>query len=88
MKNKKIMRNKDVVRCWSYSLPSGSDNLCTNGQDLFSYGIKIGYTSDNKKIVYDYTVRNGLIVSGVTLRHVRLALKCADKVEKAQFKKS
>jgi len=80
------MKNKDVVRCWSNSLPSSSDNLYTDGQELFSYGIKIGYTYLDEKILYRYSARYRHFVSQSTISclrsHINLAKKYADKIEK------
>lgn len=55
--------------------------MSTDGQDLFSYSLKIGYTDPEKaanKTVIDYTGKN--MWSVTTSCHVGLAKRVADQV--------
>jgi len=81
-----MMRNKDVVRAWAQGRPGQSTNLWTNGSDLYSYELKIGFTGeDGLKYVYNYTAkpdRNWMgnrveekFISQTTSCHVGLAKK-------------
>jgi len=86
---------KQVVQAWiagdSASTPNGS--LHTDGSNLFSYRLKIGYTKEETvgehtifarfitKIVLDYTTPAGSFQSSTTSTHVGLAKQYADRVE-------
>lgn len=80
------MKNKQVIQSWKNGLPAGSDssNLVTDGEDLFSYDLLIGFTGDDgHKYVYNYTAQTerdregdlvvGKYVSQTTSVHVGLA---------------
>ena len=82
------MKNEDVVRAWVKGIPSSSGHIRTDGYNLFSYDLKIGYTVRDKKIVYGYTAGHGRFISKTTSRHVRTALQYANDVEKWKGEKN
>ena len=56
-------------------------NLCTNGDELFSYDLLIGYTTDGcYKRLLNYTAPANAFVSMTTSRHINLARPYADVV--------
>ena len=76
----KTVRNSDVVQHWSFDQPAAAGNLITSGGDLFSYRLKIGYTTPNgTKVVLDYTAA-GEYHSQTTSCHVGLAKRFADVI--------
>jgi len=77
---KTVMRNDEVVDYWRYGSPAAAGNLITSGGDLFSYRLKIGYTTPNgTKVVLDYTAA-GEYHSQTTSCHVGLAKRFADVI--------
>ena len=75
------MKVKDVALAWaknnSASTPSRS--FSTNGNCIYSYSLKIGYTDDyGRKILLNYTASSGNFQSHYTSRHVNLAAYYAD----------
>ena len=81
---------KQVIHAWvagdSAATPNGS--LHTDGSNLFSYRLKIGYKETQyeslpyfSKVVLDYTTPAGWFQSSTTSTHVGLAKQYADKVE-------
>ena len=78
------MKNKDVAKSWSQGIPAGSDNFHTNGNELFSYRLKIGYTNDSgEKIAILYCAPKNF-VSQTTSKHVGLACQFADATIEGQ----
>ena len=76
----KTMRNSEVVRHWRFDRPASAVNLFTDGQDLFSYRLKIGFTTPNgTKVALDYTA-SGEYHSQTTSCHVGLAKRRCDEV--------
>ena len=68
------MKNSDVVRAWAYGNIASTKNLTTNGRDLYSYQLLIGFTSDDgERVVLDYTAPGGHFFSVTTSQHVNLA---------------
>jgi hypothetical protein len=55
-------------------------NLSTNGQELFSYALKIGLTEGNTKVLLNYTALGGSFVSHTTSTHVNKSREYSDKV--------
>ena len=55
-----------VLHCWRFSAPHRVRhlNLWTNGQELFSYALKIGFTEDTTKVLLNYTVTS---ITGVAI---------------------
>ena len=67
------MKNEKVVESWIRNEHGHSLNLSTDGKNLFSYSLKIGFTGpDDVKTVYDFT-RSGRFISMTTSRHVGMA---------------
>jgi len=76
--------NNSVVRSWvrGYSADNGRSTLHTDGQNLYSYQLRIGYTDKRgNKVVSLYNAPNGSFRSMTTSRHVSLAETQADKSE-------
>ena len=74
--------NQHIAQSWHNGFPMHSKNMSTDGRDLFSYGLRIGYTSGGHKIVIDYTKEGGMYKSMTTSHHVGIAKKYAIKVVK------
>tara|TARA_R100000008_G_C3564625_1_gene158379 strand:+ start:482 stop:784 length:303 start_codon:yes stop_codon:yes gene_type:complete len=77
--------NIEVVKAWSNSstwgqgvLKSHTENLTTDGQNLFSYGLRIGVTLGGQKIAIDYTAPANSFRSMTTSNHVGKAKRYAD----------
>ena len=71
-----------VPKFWrnNASAKSYTNNYWTDGNNLYSYNLPIGITTDNgRKVLYDYTVAAGNFVSATTSRHVNLAAFYADE---------
>jgi hypothetical protein len=66
------MKNKDVVAAWKNGRALSCPNFSTDGENLYSYRLKIGITEDGGKYVYDYR-SGGMFVSVTTSRHVGMA---------------
>ena len=81
VKNLKRSRNHvAVLSCWSLGAPHKTLTLRTDGQDLYSYGLKIGITEKAYKSVLNYTARGNNYVSHTTSTHVNKACAFADKM--------
>ena len=77
------MKNDKIVSTWinGKSFSRSSIALSTDGENLFSYSCKIGYTNKKgKKVVIDYTAKGGYYRSQTTSQHVGLAMAKADLV--------
>ena len=74
------MTNYDVLNAWSKSKNIESrSNLTTNGYDLYSYSLKIGYTNPHgKKILKLYLATTNNYYSMTTSKHVGQAKVYAD----------
>lgn len=74
-----MKKNKDVIVAWSKGKAAEAGHISTDGKDLFSYRLKIGYTTkDNKKIVILHCgPQNSWSVT--TSRHVNEARNFADR---------
>lgn len=71
------MTNKDVALFWSLGQSAEAGNYKTDGIDLWSYGVKIGRTTDDcEKVLIDPGSK-----SKTTARHFNLAKKYADRIE-------
>ena len=73
------MTNKQVVQLFISGNAAKAGRLWTDGNDLFSYGLKIGETRGVQKVVFNYT-RSGHFKSQTTSTHVRLAERCGAKL--------
>ena len=77
-----MIRNDDIVDCWKRGYRGQNRNMATDGINLFSYKLKIGYTDDNgRKVALDYTAKSGNFKSVTTSRHVSLAKSVAKVIE-------
>ena len=72
------MTNIEVVRAWDRGRPGASRHLLTDGKNLYSYDLKIGFTRKGQKVVKNYTA-SGIFVSMTTSQHVSLAKRYADR---------
>ena len=70
-----------VLYCWRFSAPHRVRHLSlwTNGQELYSYALKIGLTEGNVKVLLNYTALGGSFVSHTTSTHVNKSREYADK---------
>ena len=72
------MKNSHIVNAWlnsdtGYKGIMHTKHLSTDGDNLFSYGLRIGETIEGNKVVYDYTAKSGHFYSQTTSQHVGLA---------------
>lgn len=74
------MDNNEVGRAWAAGKAANAGNLSTNGNEIYSYALKIGYTLGGKKIAIDYSKTGGKYFSQTTSHHVSIAKRNADKV--------
>ena len=73
------MTNEDIVRAWANNHPARTKTLKTDGDDLFSYNLKIGYTQKNgSKVIIDYTKAGGEFYSMTTSSAVGLGKRFAN----------
>ena len=73
------MKNKQVAQSFIDGNSGRAGRLWTDGNNLFSYGLKIGETRGAQKVVFNYT-RSGQFESQTTSTHVRLAERCGAKL--------
>ena len=73
------MTNKKAVQSFIRGIHAQAGRIWTDGENLFSYGLKIGETRGAQKVVFNYT-RSGRFESQTTSRHVRLAEQCGAKL--------
>ena len=74
------MKNSDVIRSWAYGNVASTKNLTTNGKELYSYQLLIGFTTDEgESVVLDYTAPGGHYKSQTTSQHVNLAKREGSK---------
>lgn len=81
------MRGREVAERWSKGRPGRTATISTDGFNLYSYDLLIGFTTKTgRKIVYNYTSRPmvelstgagipGRFVSMTTSKHVGFALE-------------
>lgn len=70
--------NKDVVDAWANNSQCNTQNMSTDGYNLYSYALKIGFTANGRKHVYNYMSPN--YISNTTSHHVSLAKRVCDVV--------
>ena len=63
------MKNSKVIEAFMYGYEGKAGNLFTDGQDLYSYNLKIGETRGTQKVVFNYTAK-GEYQSQTTSNHV------------------
>ena len=73
------MKNKEAVQAFIRGHQGQAGRIWTDGDNLFSYGLKIGETRGAQKVVFNYTV-SGEYRSKTTSVHVRLAERCGAKL--------
>jgi len=79
----KLLRNEQVIKAWGYSniAASHTGSLTSNGDELRSYGLLIGFTTaQGAKIVLDYTAPAGHFRSQTTSCHCGRAKAVSDVV--------
>jgi hypothetical protein len=69
------MKNKEAIQSFIRGHHGQAGRIWTDGNDLFSYGLKIGETRGAQKVVFNYT-RSGQFKSQTTSVHVKLAERC------------
>ena len=72
-------KNKQVAESFINGQHSQSGHLWTDGQNLFSYGLKIGETRGTEKVVFNYTI-TGNFKTQTTSKHVKLVERCGAKL--------
>ena len=76
--------NSTVCNCWinNREIKSYNENLRTDGSNLYSYALLIGYTNEKgEKVALDYMASSGHFRSQSTSKHVSCAKAKAHKVE-------
>ena len=80
------MNNHNVIKSWVRGFPAsnfgskGNTTLSTDGRNLYSYKLKIGYTTEKgNKVVKLYNASTDNFKTMTTSRHVSLATVQADK---------
>ena len=72
------MTNKAVAAAWGRGWTAAAGHFHTDGKNLYSYALCVGYTDeDGLKVLKDYRRQ----VSVITSRHCGLAALVADKIE-------
>ena len=81
-----MLKNAEVVMRWINSRSGRSGSLWTDGMNLYSYDLPIGYTeAGGRKVVKNYTAK-GWFISMTTSKHVRLAASVADAIAEVKNK--
>ncbi len=76
------MKNEDVAYAWAHGRKASAANLSTDGRNLYSYNLLIGYTNGvGDSVARDYTASGGGFYSVTTSTHVGHAKRYADRVE-------
>lgn len=77
------MTNKEVAQSWAKGRSAKVKNLSTNGRDLYSYNLLIGFTTKKgEKIALQYQASAGSewFRSKTTSCHVSLAMRQSNQV--------
>lgn len=81
------MKRDDVAEAWKHGIQAYNKTMSTNGLDLYSYGLRIGYTTEGgDKVAIDFTKKGGRYYSMTTSNHVAFAKRYADRVVKPDVK--
>ena len=75
------MTNEFVAKAWKNNIIASTQNMRTDGINLYSYNLRIGYTENGKKIAIDYTASGGSFYSRTTSNHVSYAKRVSDVVQ-------
>ena len=72
------MKNSEVADSWKNGKPAKVASMRTDGINLFSFDLKIGFTDDKgRKVALNYSAPNNFI-SNSTSHHVSYAKRSAD----------
>jgi hypothetical protein len=74
-----MIKNELVIKMFINGMSSENKNMKTDGENLYSYNLKIGYTENGCKYVKDYTRTGGHFVSATTSRHIGIAKRLGAK---------
>jgi len=78
------MRIREIPELWKrgYQGKTPKSSFRTDGSNLYSYGLRIGYTNEyGEKVLLRYTKEYNNFKSHTTSRHVNLAAYYADVFE-------
>lgn len=78
------MNNDCIAYRWANGEKAGTGPLHTDGNNLYSYELLIGYTEGDKKHMIEYTSPGGKFYSVTTSTHVGLGIFYADIVHKPE----
>ena len=78
------MNNDDIAHSWSIGENAGDGALHTDGNNLYSYALLIGYTEDGLKHMIEHTRLGGRFYSITTSTHVGFGMSYADIVHKPE----
>lgn len=63
--------NRGVALLWENDQPAHSGHMTTDGRDIYSYALRIGFTDPNgRKVVFNYRGGRPYSVSVTTSHHV------------------
>jgi hypothetical protein len=86
-KKNKLFTNESVIIYWLNNVGHNSQKkdhkndkytFNTDGKNLYSNDLLIGFTRNDKKIIYDYTASNNKFISYTCSRHINMAKKYCD----------
>ena len=86
----KTLSNRLIANQWKKGVPAKnhSNSFHTDGENLYSYNLLIGITSDaNYKVLYNYTKECNYFISQTTSQHVHYAKSSADHLLHPEFVK-
>jgi len=69
-----MLRNSKVVDAWLSGEAASNASMRTDGVNLYSYQLRIGFKDDGSPTVFDYTA-SGVYYSQTTSKHVGLAAR-------------
>jgi len=75
------MTNESVANAWRNNLIASTKNMRTDGVNLYSYNLRIGYTENGKKVAINHTAAGGSFYTITTSNHVSYAKKVSDVIE-------
>jgi hypothetical protein len=77
------MRIREIPKLWKNNQKGrASKNFYTDGLNIYSYQLKIGYTTEyGEKVLLNFTTASGNFKSITTSRHVNLTAFHADRLE-------
>ena len=75
----KRFTTRDIPHLWASGRTGRASNLWTDGIDLYSYGMRIGTTVNDRKVLGNYTA-SGRYTSHTTSKHVGMGTQYANDV--------